>query len=592
METDTITPITEETTQPEQKQRRAALYLRVSTDEQAKEGFSLELQEEKGRGYCKLHEHALAEKHIYKDDISGTFEAERRPGLGMLFEAARNGEFDVVVIYKIDRLARSLLVLKNTIHELEKLGIGLKSVMEQFDTQTPIGRTNVNILGTFAEFERDQIRDRTMGGRMRAMEMGRWVGITPYGYTKDKETRKLVVNEKEARVVRKIYGWLVNEQLSLREVERRMNRLKIPAPFSSKITKRETQNYWHKRTIGRILTNEVFTGRFCYRKYKRPFNNLTSITESSKLRPQKEWICIETPPIISPEMFKAAKQQLLRNREFAKRKLKNMYLYSKIVRCGRCGFKMFGGFQPPRGKWNYPGGYYYHGIYREKDAAGKSKRCAWCPNYSEARMEPIWECLRDILKNPANIMTPLERYVRKGEDPHVITGRLAEIHETLENLGQKRIRANELYIANKIKKEELNNYYRDYDKEEKILNDEALKLRQSLLGKEEIADQKRAIEGAYKRIQTKLDETTRSEKAKIIHMFVESITLHATENYAEVVCKFPSNTETRNPRAERQGLGVNGTVPLVLRVNTIPEEDRRAYMLKTNPGMYVPKSLI
>lgn len=584
--------MTPELKQPEKKKLRAALYLRVSTDEQAKEGhYGLEVQEERGRSFCESQEYILEETHIYRDDISGGLPVEKRPELKRLFEAAEQKEFDVVVVYKTDRLARNLRILVNAIHDLEKLRIAFRSVTEPFDTSTSFGRANLNLFGTFAEFEKEMIRERTMGGKLKAAKMGRWTtGIPPYGYRVDKKTRKLVLVPEEAKVVQQIYKWLVDEKLPLREIERRMNQKKIPPPYSTKIKVRQTHNYWYRRTIGRIAVNSVYTGRFVYRKYKRPFNNLTSLIDENKHRPKEDWVEIETPPIISPEMFELAKKQLMRNRDLSKRNQKREYLYSKLIHCGKCSYKLFSGFQPPRKNWEGSGGRYYHGAYRKPDAVGTTQRCDWCPQYGETRLEPIWESLKDILKNPKNIYKPLERYIYKEQDPTTIHSRLEEINKELTVISEKQKRVAELYIDNQIDKKQHESYSSEYKLEEQKLGDESTKLRQTLLTKKEKTDRELAIRNAYEQIKDKLDTVSYQEKAQIIRFFIDRITLYALDSRAEVVFRFPQTTETKSVKLVSQQ--PTDFFPLILNIKTISENERRAQILKSNPLMYVPKTLV
>lgn len=578
-----------------EKKQRAALYLRVSTDEQAKEGhYGLEVQEERGRSFCESQEYTLSEEHIFSDSISGGLPVEKRPSLTRLFEAVKRKEFDVIVVYKTDRLARNLRILVTAIHDLEKMGVAFRSVTEPFDTTTSFGRANLNLFGTFAEFEKEMIRERTMNGKLKAAKSGKWVtGIPPYGYKVDEKTKRLVLVPEEAKVVEKIFHWLVYEKLSLNEIERRMNQMKIPTPYSTKVTKRETQNFWFKRSIARMLSNEVYTGTFYYRKYKRPYNNITSVIESNRQRPKEDWVPMSCSPVISMEMFEGAKKQLLHNREFARRNLKRDYLYSKLIWCSKCDFKMFGGFQPPKKQWEFSGGQYYHGIYRKEDSTGTSKRCEWCPVYSEARLEPIWECLKEILKNPKNMLAPLERYVYKEIDPTLTKTRLEEIDVALSTIERKQLRASELYVDEHIAKPQYDQYLNEYKRDIQKLNDEATLLRQSLLTKKEKTDREQVVKQAYEQIKDKLENVSREEKAKIISFFIERITLHAKEDYAEVVFKFPEHTQapkTKNVSMSPQE-GIK-TFPLVLNIRTISEEERRMTIFMATPGMYKPKMLI
>lgn len=577
------------------KKLRAGLYLRVSTEEQSKEGhYGLEVQEERGRSFCESQEYSLAEEHIFSDSISGGLPREKRPSLTRLFEMAQRKEIDVVVVYKTDRLARNLRILVNIIHDLEQLGVAFRSVTEPFDTTTSFGKANLNLFGTFAEFEKEMIRERTMNGKLKAAKSGKWVtGIPPYGYKVDKATRKLVLVPAEAKIVEKIFNWLVCDKLSLVEIERRMNDSKVPTSYSTKVTKRDTLNYWYKRSIGRILTNEVYTGTFYYRKYKRPFNNLTSLIEQSHLRPKEDWVPMTCPPIISREMFDEAKKQLTHNREFALRNRKREYLYSKLIYCSECNFKMFGGFQPPKKKWEFAGGRYYHGIYRNSMVnGGTSKRCEWCPQYSEGRLEPIWECLNEILRNPKNMLAPLSRYVHKETDPALTKTRLEEITVALETAQRKQVRANDLYINEQITKSQYDQYQTEYKRDEQKLTDEATHLQQALLTKKEKSDREGAIKKAYEQIKERLDTVSYEEKAKIISFFVERITLHAKEDYAEVVFKFQGDTQPPKTAIKTLPEKESRSFPLVLKIKTVSELERRREILIANPAMYIPKALV
>lgn len=581
--------------QKSKKKLRAALYLRVSTDEQAKEGhYGLEVQEERGRSFCESQEYTLAEEHVFSDNISGGTPVEKRQSLSRLFEAVHRKEFDVVVVYKTDRLARNLRILVNIIHDLAQVGVAFRSVTEPFDTTTSFGKANLNLFGTFAEFEKEMIRERTMNGKLKAAKSGKWVtGVPPYGYKVDEKTRRLVLVPAEAKVVEKIYHWCVYDKLSLIEIERRMNEMKVPAPYSTKIKVRKTHNYWYKRTIARILTNEVVTGTFYYRKYKRPYNNLTSNIEQSRLRPKEDWVPMSAPAIISNEMYEEAKKQLLHNREFARRNRKREYLYSKLIYCSECGYKMFGGFQPPRKKWEFAGGRYYHGTYRKDGAVGTSKRCEWCPQYSEPRLEPVWECLKEILRNPKNMLAPLERYVYKEDDPALTKARLEEIEIALAVVQRKQDRTNDLYINEQITKEQYGQYQVEYKRDEQQLKDEATRLQQTLLSKKEKTDREVAVKKAYERIKEKLDTVSYEEKSKIVSLFIERITLHAKKDYAEVVFKFPGYTMAPVTN-QVETLSKEGTrsFPLVLKICTVSETERRRTIIMANPGMYVPKVLV
>lgn len=588
--------MTTENLQTNAKKLRAAIYIRVSTDEQVQSGNGLAVQEEKLKAFCKsqAEEYILEDKYIYKDEgYSGSLDIKHRPALARLFEDAENKKFDVVLVYRLDRFFRSTRHLLNAFEVLKASGVSFQSATESFNTNEISGRLLLRLLASIAEAERETTRERTMSGKIKAAREGKFVcGVPTYGYFIDKPSRRLAVIQEQAKIVKKLFSWVVDEKLPLREVEKRMNQMKVPPPYNAKYKKRQTLNYWHRRTIGRILTNETYTGKFYYRKFKRPFNNLTSITDKRMLRPKEEWIEMECPAIISREMFEAAKRQLLKNREFAKRNQKRTYLYSKLIFCSRCGYRMFGGFQPSTKRWPNAGGRYYHGVYKNDKAVGESKRCEWCPTYSENRLAPIWESLKEILKNPNNMFNPLEKYLYREESPENVKERLEQIAVELSTVREKQSRVDELYINGQIDQPKYREHSNANGIEEKKLSDEASRLRQSLLTKKEKEERSVAIGQAYEQIKSKLDSVSYDGKSEIIRLFVERITLHAKEDFASVVFKFPGSTETATVKLGKKVSHESKMFPLVLNIKTITEAERRAEIIRSNPLMYVPKTLV
>lgn len=176
---------------------KVALYIRVSTQEQAKEGYSIGEQEERLKNYCKAMLWDIYK--IYRDPgYSGG--DTNRPGLKEMMRDVEDGKVDKVVVYKLDRLSRSQL---DTLYLIEKVflanGTDFVSMSENFDTSTPFGRAMIGILAVFAQLEREQIKERmNMGKEARAKE-GKWGGgpSEPIGYDYNPATDELIVNEYE-----------------------------------------------------------------------------------------------------------------------------------------------------------------------------------------------------------------------------------------------------------------------------------------------------------------------------------------------------------------------------------------------------------
>lgn len=182
------------------RRQRAAVYARVSTIEQV-DGTSLATQVERCRAYVSSQGWSLTGKFV-DEGVSGAKAA--RPALDRLMAHIGDGKVDAIVVAKLDRLGRSMRHLASLLGELDDRGVRLVSVAEGFDSQTPSGRLQRNILGSFAEFEREQIRERTMSGIAAVVRDGFWPGgPAPYGWQLVREGRhtKVELASAEAAVL-------------------------------------------------------------------------------------------------------------------------------------------------------------------------------------------------------------------------------------------------------------------------------------------------------------------------------------------------------------------------------------------------------
>ena len=187
--------------------RRCAIYTRKSSEEGLEQEFnSLHAQREACDAYIRSQRHegwtALPARYDDGGLSGGTLE---RPGLQRLLGDVRAGRLDLVVVYKVDRLTRSLAGFAKIVEIFDAAGVSFVSVTQQFNTTTSMGRLTLNMLLSFAQFEREvtgeRIRDKVAASKRKGMWMG---GTVPLGY--DVRDRKLVVNEAEAATVRRIYA--------------------------------------------------------------------------------------------------------------------------------------------------------------------------------------------------------------------------------------------------------------------------------------------------------------------------------------------------------------------------------------------------
>ncbi len=224
--------------------KRVALYMRVSTQEQAENGNSLEFQKEKLEAYCKIHEYKIVGEYVDAGVSGAKF---NRPALDRLKNDV--DKIDIVLIYKLDRLSRSIKDTMLLIEDFFKPNeVDLISLSENFDTSQAIGMATVGMLSTFAQLERDTINQRMMAGKVQSVKNGNYINNVPFGYVK--ENKRLVKDEKTRECVEFIFEKLL-DGYSTTQVAKLL----------------ETNNYsnlrkglWHFATINKIARNKVYAG--------------------------------------------------------------------------------------------------------------------------------------------------------------------------------------------------------------------------------------------------------------------------------------------------------------------------------------------
>lgn len=234
------------------KSQTAAIYVRVSTEEQVKEGYSIPAQIEVLSQYCKLYN--LTVYKIYKDlGISGK-SMENRSGLQEMLKDAEKNLFDVVLVWKTNRLARNLKDLLVLVDRLEQKNVAFISYSEHFDTFTPTGRMTMQILGSIGEFERNTIVENVKLGLRQRLNMGKTIGKIGYGYKS--VNKELQVVEDEAHIVRRMF-----------EIACTMpdaGYKKIAFMLNSEGYRTRRGKLWAGDTVEDILKNPLYMGKLRY----------------------------------------------------------------------------------------------------------------------------------------------------------------------------------------------------------------------------------------------------------------------------------------------------------------------------------------
>ena len=241
------------------KALRAVGYIRVSTDMQAEEGYSLENQEHQIKEYVKYQNMQLV--HIYKEEKGASGKnIEGRPQFQqMLADIAKNRDIDYIVVLNMSRFARNAADALVTLNKLKSYNVNLYLIDDKLDTSSKTGSAMFSLSSIFAELERNNIRENTTAGRYQKARNGLWNGAqAPFGYRLD--NGKLVIEESEAEVVRIIFDRYVHTPDGIHKIAVWLNE------HGYKKEPRGNGKYvfFSPGTLRNILDNPVYAGKSVY----------------------------------------------------------------------------------------------------------------------------------------------------------------------------------------------------------------------------------------------------------------------------------------------------------------------------------------
>jgi site-specific DNA recombinase len=252
---------------------RCAIYARKSTEEGLEKEFnSLDAQREAAEAYIESQKAqglvALPERYEDGGFTGGNME---RPALRSLFSHIEVGRVDCVVVYKVDRLSRSLLDFARMMALFEQHQVSFVAVTQEFNTRTPVGRLTLHMLLSFAQFEREIISERTRDKKAAARRKGKWIGgYVPLGYDLDRDAGKLVVNDEEAERVRTIFGLFAGCG-SLEETLATIHELGwTTKAWVTEDGRRRRGSDFSRHTLRRLLCDVLYVGAVCYQGQQYP----------------------------------------------------------------------------------------------------------------------------------------------------------------------------------------------------------------------------------------------------------------------------------------------------------------------------------
>lgn len=284
------------------------LYPRVSTEDQFRNGHSLDEQKER---MLKLCDYKNYEVYKVYEDAGISAKNMNRPAFQEMIQDIKDGKINKIIVYKLDRLTRSIKDLEEICTFLEENNCSLESMCEDINTSTANGKFFIRMLTILAQLEIERTSERTKFGMVGAVKKGHFVGRPPIGY--DKVDKKLVINDIESEVIRRIFdlyikGIAANAITKLLNEEKALNRKWIPT------------------LVDRILSNEIYIGNYVHRK-------TVSDEESQK------FVGV-APAIIEEEVFNIAQIQKQKNLKNYKRK--QTYIFMQSIKCPKCGTIMGG----------------------------------------------------------------------------------------------------------------------------------------------------------------------------------------------------------------------------------------------------------
>jgi site-specific DNA recombinase len=417
---------------------RVALYLRVSSEEQKKKE-SIATQDAFLEEYCKLY--GLEVAGIYRDEaVSGTVPMRERPEGVRLLADAKAGFLDAVLVYKLDRIGRSLLVVVDAHDRLGEANVALRSATEPIDTSTPAGRLIFQMLASFAEFERATITERSRDGLQRAFEEGKQLGCIPYGYD-IAEDGAFVVVEDEAQVVRQIIA-NVAAGGTLYSEAKRLNDEGAPSPGRKyRGRPRKHGPSWAHTTVRGIVRQEAYAGTHVVHAHKGPVER-------------------KVPAIVEPELRDKALARLEENKRYAGGKPGRKYLLRGLVWCSHCGTAYTGGYSRP--SWTDKRYYKYH--CRKRRTAGYDKRVRGnsCPNVKAQWLEElVWRDVRSFLENPGEVLERVREQLDEDREGDDLEARHGSLRKRLATKQEEKSRYVKLYAQGYVNEEELEVYLTD-----------------------------------------------------------------------------------------------------------------------------------
>ena len=498
---------------------KVALYLRVSSDEQ-RERESIKTQREFFDQYCDLY--GLEVTDTYADNgVSGTIPLHERPEGRRLLEDARAKKFETILVYRLDRLGRSLLVIVDAHDRLQVSGASLRSATEPIDTSNPSGRLIFQMLASFAEYERETIGERTRAGLHRAYRNGKHSGRIPFGYRlSPQDESSLEIVEEEAAIVREIISNVAEGSTLYRE-SKRLNDQAIPSPgWRFKSGERKHGRSWCPPTVASNVHQSAYSG-----VHKVRIDNGEPIE-----RP--------VPPVVPPGLRERAEAALEENKRRRgggvphDRKNDRKYLLSGLVKCAVCGLACTGRTTTSTYKGT-ANKYSYYGCTANRADREVEAASHFAPHAPAPWLEDlVWADVRTFLEDPGEVLERVREQLRgESDNAEELAARRGGLSKRLAAKQSEKDRYIRLYAQGHISDEELETYMTDLKNQTDNLRLLVESVETDLLEsrqRNELADTTHAWLVALRERIAEVEEDTPeafSARQKVVRLLVAGVTI-------------------------------------------------------------------
>lgn len=495
---------------------RVAFYIRVSTEEQAKDWYGADMQlrglEDMIKYKAQYFNWTHDKKYEYFD-MGCTGADLNRPQYKKMIEDAKEGKFDIVAVWKIDRLSRNLSHLLGTFEILQNNKVGFYSLKENVDFSGPIWKLTFQIFGALAEFERETIKTRTKEGKVASARLWNYIlnGV-PFWFDKPKSEartkRTLVINQDEERWVKRLFSEFLHWE-SLEWLARIMNDHKV-LKSSGSVRKVRTTKWYPQNIRTDILENPLYIGRACY----------NSTQDDGSIVP----IAIPVPRIISDLEFEMVQHKLERISRDAKRGGgENIYLLSrKIVDMETQGLsdRKFIGVHRTKGGHSYRR--------KQIELNGKiypNREIPW-----ERIDEFVWKVVEEALKRPEEIFKIYTAQSLDVRDYDRLSKERNGYGEDLEKVEEIEVQIEEEYHEGKHSEEMRDKLIKRNTEKQKALKAKIKDLDSRLDKIVQAQVTKEALLSFTEKLNTKLEDMSEETKNYLVDLLVDRVEVTFTKS--------------------------------------------------------------